>query len=66
MEEIDIWRSADLLIKQHGDKAAEVAAGKIVEMQRARDGNGMTVWVQIMLAIRELTIEKPDPGTPVN
>jgi len=23
MEEIDIWRSADILIKQHRDKAAE-------------------------------------------
>jgi hypothetical protein len=66
MEEIDIWRSANLLIKSHGDKAAEVAAGKVVEMQRAADGDGMTVWVQIMLAIRELTKDKPSDSEPVN
>ena len=55
MEEIDIWRSANLLIKSYGDKAAEKAAAKVVEMQRAEDADGMTVWVQIMLAIRELS-----------
>ena len=58
MEEIDIWRIADLLIKQHGDKAPEVAAGKVVEMQYAGDGAGMAAWVSIMLAIRELTAGK--------
>jgi hypothetical protein len=42
MEEIDIWRSANQLIKSYGEKAAEVAAGKVVEMQRADDGEGMT------------------------
>ncbi len=55
MEEIDIWRSANLLIKQHGDKAAEVAAAKVVEMRSADDSESMTVWVSIMLAIRQLT-----------
>lgn len=34
MEDIDIWRSADLLIKQHGDDAALVAAAKFKEMQQ--------------------------------
>jgi hypothetical protein len=66
MEEIDVWRSADLLIKQHGDKAAEVAAGKVVEMQRADDGEGIVVWVQIMLAIRELSKPGPPEGWRAN
>jgi hypothetical protein len=65
MDEIDLWRSANLLIQQHGDKAAEVAAGKVVEMQRAGDGEGMAVWVGVMLAIRELTKE-PSASEPRN
>jgi hypothetical protein len=66
MEEIDVWRSADLLIKQHGDEAAEVAAGKVVEMQRAGDGEGIVVWVQIMLAIRGLSKPGPPEGWRAN
>lgn len=66
MEEIDIWRSANLLIKSHGDKAAEVAAGKVVACQRTEDGEGMAVWVQIMLAIRELAKDMPSASDPVN
>ena len=66
MEEIDIWRSANQLIKTYGDKAAEVAAGKVVEYSKTDDAEGMAVWVQIMLAIRELTKEKPSDREPVN
>lgn len=66
MEEIDVWRSANQLIKSHGGEAAEVAARKVLEMQRAKDGEGMTAWVQIMLAIRELTKDKPGAGDLIN
>jgi hypothetical protein len=66
MEEIDIWRSANQLIKTYGDKAAEVAAGKVVEYSKTDDAEGMAVWVQIMLAIRELTKEKPSDREPLN
>ena len=66
MEEIDIWRSANLLIEQHGDKAAEVAAGKIVEMQRAEDGDGMSTWACILMAIRALEKDKPSASEPRN
>ncbi len=31
MEEIDIWRSANQLIKSYGDKAAEVAAASLLD-----------------------------------
>lgn len=58
MEETEIRRSAAQLIKSYGDKAAEVAAGKVVAMQRADDAEGMAVWLEIMLAIKELQSEK--------
>jgi hypothetical protein len=66
VEEIDIWRAANLLIKQHGGKAAAVAAEKFVELQKNGDAEGMAAWVSIMLAIRELTKDKPDDSETTN
>jgi hypothetical protein len=66
IDEIDVWRSANQLIKSYGDKAAEAAAGSVVKMQRAGDMDGMTAWLEIMLAIQELTKDKPSAGEPVN
>ena len=54
MEDADIQRSAAQLIKSYGEKAAEVAAGKVVAAQQAGDDEAMTDWVNIMLAIRDL------------
>jgi len=54
MEDADILRSANQLIKSYGEKAAEVAAGKVVAKQQAGDDEGMTDWLNIMLAIRDL------------
>ena len=65
MEEIDIRRSANQLIKSYGDKAVEVAAGKVVEKQRADDADGMDAWVRIMLAVRELTANTPRNSKPI-
>lgn len=66
MDDIDIWRSAHLLIKQHADQAGAVAADKVAEFQRAGDGDGMTVWVAIMQAIWELTEARPSASEPLN
>ena len=54
MDEADIQRSAAQLIKSYGEKAAEVAASKVVAKQQAGDDEGMADWLAIMLKIREL------------
>ena len=54
MDESDIQRSASQLIKSYGEKAAEVAAGKVVAAQQAGDDEAMADWLNIMLAIRDL------------
>jgi hypothetical protein len=61
MEESDISRSAGQLIKSYGEKAAEVAAGKVVAMQQAGDDDGMADWLNIMLAIKKL---QQNPAAP--
>lgn len=53
---------AEQLIEQHGNQAAVVAANKFIERKRACDNDGMSKWVQIMLAIRELTKGGPAQG----
>ncbi len=62
MEEADILRSANQLIKSYGEKAAEIAAGKVVAMQQAGDDEGMADWLDIMLAIKNLQQKNPGGG----
>ena len=62
MDEVEIRRSAEQLIKSYGDKAAERAAAKVVEYSKTDDAEGMADWLSIMLAIRELQKEKPADG----
>jgi hypothetical protein len=54
MEDMAIRRSANQLIKSYGEKAVEKAASCVVELSQVGDDEGMMVWLQIMLAIREL------------
>ena len=54
----DIWRSANLLIKQHGDRAVIEASMRADEMLVAGDVEGRAVWLRIVRAIGELTAEK--------
>jgi len=54
MDEDDIFGAAAVLIAQHGEKAAAVAADNFVQLQKANDTDGMAIWTAIMLAIREL------------
>lgn len=61
MDEKDIWRSAKLLIDQHGADAATHAAIRADQMLRAGDMDGQAVWKCIMRAIEEL--QTAGPGT---
>ncbi len=61
VSDIDIWRAANLLINQYGDKAWTEAVLKYFEMKRAKDSNGVRVWRRIARAISEFT----DPSTAV-
>lgn len=53
-EEIDIWRSADLLMQQYGSNAELVAARRIDDMIARGAPDGEATWKQILQAIREL------------
>ena len=59
--EIDIWRSAKLLIDQHGDEAAIHAAMRVDELLEASDLDGYTVWRRVLKSVEEL-LNKGPPG----
>ena len=59
--EIDIWRSAKLLIDQHGDEAPIHAAMRVDELLEASDLDGYTVWKRVLRAI-ELLLDRGPPG----
>ncbi len=61
VSDLDIWRSANELIKQHGERAWTEAVLKYFEMRRAKDLGGIQVWRRIARAISEFTDPTPRP-----
>jgi len=54
----DVQNVAEQLVEQHGRFATTIAADHFLQHQRAGDGNGVAKWVEVMLAIRELTSDE--------
>ncbi len=52
--DIDIWRAANLVIKQHGENAEIVAAQRADLMLERSDRDGRLVWLRIRRAVAEL------------
>ena len=60
MDEKDIWRTAAQLIKQHGEKAGEIANLRMIFMMEKKDADGQAAWGRITQAVAELTKVKGD------
>ena len=60
-DDLDIYRSAYELVKQHGDDAPIHAAMRADAMLEAGDMDGRAVWLRIIKAIDDLTsVDVPD------
>jgi hypothetical protein len=55
----DIWLTANLIIKQHGDDAEIQAAMRVDDMSSRGDFLGRAVWRRILKAVRELKVPAP-------
>jgi hypothetical protein len=55
--DLDITRTAHLLIQEHGDEATARALDKVEEMRRTGDTEGADTWLRVIVAIGTL-------GTP--
>lgn len=64
MDEIDIWRTANLLIQQHGVRAIVEAARREVEMLESGNETGATAWRQIIRAVNQLMCGGPSTAEP--
>ena len=64
--DIDIWRTAALLVKQHREDARIVAGQRADERFEAGDYESAAVWRLIVKTIEELTRAKPGKGELVN
>ena len=64
--DLDIYRSANLLVKQHGDDAPIEAAMRADAMLEAGDLDGYAVWKRILRAIDELGNTTPAADQAMN
>ena len=64
--DLDIYRTANLLIKQHGLDAAIEAAIRADELLNMGDLGGYALWKRIRRAVEELEGVEPGQGERVN
>jgi hypothetical protein len=62
ISDLDIWRAANLLIRQHGDEAELESARRTDLMLNRGDLEGQTVWKRIRRAIVELQAPASGPA----
>ena len=65
--DLDIYRSAKLLIDQHGEDAPIFAAQQADKCLEAGDLDGKAVWMRVIGAIKELLDQQPPSSdTPLH
>ena len=64
--DLDVYRSAKLLVDQHGGGAPLRAAVSAERCRKAGDGEGAAVWLRILKAAEELLAETPVGGAALH
>ena len=64
--DLDIYRAANELIKQHGEAADIEAAMRADELMETGDMEGRAVWLRIVKAIEELLAKERPEGEKVH
>ena len=64
--DIDIYRTASVLIREHGEVADFVAAQRADEFLEAGDMAASAVWRRVLKAVKEILREEPGEGEAVN
>ena len=66
ISELDVFRSAKLLVDQHGAEAPIEAALRFDAMLEKGDLDGQRVWSRILAAVTELLEKRPGDGAAVH
>ncbi len=64
--DLDIYRSANVLVKRHGQDAPIQAAMRADAMLESGDLDGYAVWRRILRAVEELQGTEPKSGEAVH
>ena len=64
--DLDIYRTANLLVKQYGEDSPIHAAMRADAMLEKGDPDGLAVWKRILRAIEELQGTAPKSGEAVH
>ena len=64
--DLDLYRAANVIIKQHGEDARIEAAMRADATLEAGDLDGYAVWKRILRAVGELQGTEPGPGAWVH
>ncbi len=64
--DLDIYLSANLLVKRHSEDAPIHAAMRADAMLEAGDLDGYAVWKRVLRAVEELQRTAPRPGGKVH
>jgi hypothetical protein len=60
--DLDIWRTANVLLREHGQDALTIAAQRRDKLLDVGDVDGVAVWRRIMTALEELRRTRPANG----
>jgi hypothetical protein len=61
--QLDIYRTASLLLKQYGDEALSIATKRANALADQDDIEGAAVWLSVIRAIKELKSITPEGPT---
>jgi hypothetical protein len=64
--DLDIYRTASVLIREHGDEADLVAAQRADSFLEAGDANGSAVWKRVLRVIKEIQRQEPHEDEAVH
>ena len=64
--DLDIFRTANVLIREHGDEADRAAAERADSFLEAGDMDGLAVWKRVLAAVKEIQRQEPREGEAVN
>ncbi len=66
ISDLDIYRSAKLLVEQHGDEATIHAAMRADARLDQGDMDGRAVWLRVLRAVEELLQKRRPDGAAVH
>ncbi len=64
--DLDIYRTANVLIREHGEDVALEAAQSADAMLEKGSLDGQRVWKRVLAAIKEIQRQEPREGEAVN